>query len=157
MEKRFIPRGLIESRNYIISEQCNDHIGFLLLFYFNNRSQIVYDDFIFVQARSALAQLSNFSRNILIDILFAEQTSLVICGYFWRNWDRREIPAGLTLSRMTGMCPWNLTERSLARCLRSHLLRDGIMPRPSSSPCGVTLLACHHSSSLAFVTCRISP
>ena len=39
-----------------------------------------------------------------------------------------------TLSSITGMWPWNLTERSRARCLRSHRLRDGIIPNPSSSP-----------------------
>lgn len=41
----------------------------------------------------------------------------------------------------------------------THLALPGITPwGPSSSPvCGLTRLACHHSSSLAFTTCKMSP
>ena len=42
-------------------------------------------------------------------------------------------------------------------CGTTYLNLDGIIPSPSSIPVVLMRLACHHSSSLALVTCRISP
>lgn len=41
--------------------------------------------------------------------------------------------------------------------MTTHLFLLGITPICSLSPCGVTSLACHHSSSEALITCRMSP
>merc|ERR1719510_1602278 len=53
--------------------------------------------------------------------------------------------------------PWNCNLRLFLPIFRSQRILEGIIPKPASSPLGRTFRACHHSSSEALVTCKMSP
>lgn len=71
------------------------------------------------------------------------------------------VPKGDTMHSCSGAgqrhrCP-RRPEGAFSVMLTTHLFLLGITPICSLSPCGVTSLACHHSSSEALMTCRMSP